>query len=129
MPNPSPPSGCPLGDDTRPNEAWSDNARGSRNARRRNHNRCQGVSRSSYKGKQAEIKDHVYNVGGICGGNNLFDKTTCEITDFVSHSIKGGSEFQMAMDPDNLGFQPLIDPPPPPPAPAPPPPHSRQRRR
>ena len=68
------------------------------------------MSRSSYEGKQAEIKDHIYDVGGIRGGNNLFDKTTCEIADFVSCSIKGTSDFQMAMDPDHLGFQLLIDP-------------------
>ena len=111
MPNPSPPSGHPQGDGTRLNKARSDNARGSHNARRRNHNRHQGVSRSSYKVKQAEIKDHVYNVGGIRGGNDLFDKTTHEITDFVSRSIKGGGEFQTAMDLDDLGFQLLIEPP------------------
>ena len=110
MANPSPPSGHPQGDDMRPNKAWSSNACGGRNARRRNHNRRQGVSRSSYKGKQAEIKDHVYDTEGIRGGNDLFDKTTCEIADFVSQSIKGGGEFQTAMDPDDLGFQPLIDP-------------------
>ena len=69
------------------------------------------MSHSSYEGKQAEIKNHVYDVGGIRGGNDLFDKTTCEIADFVSRSIKGGGEFQTAMDPDDLSFQPLIDPP------------------
>ena len=111
MPNPSPPSMCPQVDDTRPNEAQSGNAHGSYNAHRCNHNQCQGVSRSSYEGKQAEIKDHVYDVGGIRGGNNLFDKTTHEIEDFMSQSIKGDSEFQMVMDLDDLGFQPVIDPP------------------
>ena len=111
MPNPSPPSGHPQGDSMRLNKAWSDNARGSRNTHRCNHNRRQGVSRSSYEGKQAEIKDHIYNVGGIRGGDDLFDKTTHEIADFVSRSIKGSREFQTAMDPDDLGFQPLIEPP------------------
>ena len=81
------------------------------NACHRNHNRHQGVSHSSYKGKQAKSKDHVYDVGGIRGGNDLFDKTTHEIADFVSRSIKGGGEFQTAIDPDDLGFQPLIKPP------------------
>ena len=111
MPNPSPSSGHPQGEDTRPNEARSDNIRGGRNTHRHNHNCCQGVSCSSYKGKQAKIKGHVYDVGGIRGGNDLFDKTTHEIADFVSCTIKGGGEFQMAMDPDDLGFQPPIEPP------------------
>ena len=117
MPNPSPPSGHPQGDDTRPNKARSDNARGSCNARRCKNNQHQGVRHSSYEGKQVEIKDHVYDVGGIRGGNDLFEKTTCEIVDFVSWSTKGSGKFQMAMDPDSLGFQLLIDPPPPPPPP------------
>ena len=64
MPNPGPPSGHPQGADTRPNEAWSDNACGGCNARCRNRNRCQGVSCSSNEGEQAKIKDHVYDVGG-----------------------------------------------------------------
>ena len=47
-------------------------------------------------------------------GNDLFDKTTCEIVDFVSRSIKGGGKFLTVMDLDNLGFKLLIPPPPPP---------------
>ena len=38
MPDPSPPSGRPQGDDMRPNEARSSNARGGRNVRHRNQN-------------------------------------------------------------------------------------------
>ena len=49
-------------------------------------------------------------MGGTRGGNNLFDKTTQEIAEFVSRTIKDGGEFIMAMDPDALSFQPLDDP-------------------
>ena len=49
-------------------------------------------------------------MGGTLGGNDLFDKTTREITEFVSRTINGGGEFIMAMDLDALGFQPLDDP-------------------
>ena len=63
MPNPSPPSGHPQGDDMRLNEARSSNAHGSCNAHRCNQTRCQGASCSLYEGKQAKIKDHVYDVG------------------------------------------------------------------
>ena len=49
-------------------------------------------------------------MGGTRGGNNLFDKTTQEVAEFVSQTIKGGGEFITAMDPDALGFQPLDDP-------------------
>ena len=69
------------------------------------------MTHSSYEGKQAKIKDHIYDVGGIRGGNDLFDKTTREIADFISCTIKGGGKFQTAMDPDDLGFQPLVKPP------------------
>ena len=61
-------------------------------------------------GQQTEITDHIYDVGGTRGGTNLFDKTTQEIAEFVSRTIKGGGEFITAMDPDALGFQPLNDP-------------------
>ena len=84
MSDPSPPPGHPQGEDMRPNETRSSNARGGHNICHRNQNRCRGGSRSLYEDKQAEIKDHVYDVGGIRGGNDLFDKTTREITDFVS---------------------------------------------
>ena len=68
MSNPSPPSGHPQGEDMRPNVTWSSNAHGGHNICCRNQNQHQGGSRSSYEGNQAEIKDHVYDVGGIQGG-------------------------------------------------------------
>ena len=111
MSDPSPPSGHPQGDDMRLNKTRSSNIHGGCNIHHCNQNRCWGGSHSSYEGKEAEIKDHVYDVGGIRGGNDLFDKTTHEIADFVSQCIKDGGEFQTAMDPDDLGFQPLINPP------------------
>ena len=49
-------------------------------------------------------------MGGTRGGNDLFDKTTQEIAEFVSRTSKGGGEFITAMDPDTLGFQPLDGP-------------------
>ena len=49
-------------------------------------------------------------MGRTRGGNDLFDKTTQEIVEFVSRTVKGGGEFITAMDPDALGFQPLDDP-------------------
>ena len=49
-------------------------------------------------------------MGRTRGGNDLFDKTTREIAEFVSRTIKGGGEFITAMDLGALGFQPLDDP-------------------
>ena len=49
-------------------------------------------------------------MGGTRGGNDLFDKTTREIAEFVSQTIKGDGDFMTAMDLDALGFQPLDDP-------------------
>ena len=48
-------------------------------------------------------------MGGAQGGNDLFDKTTQEITEFASRTIKDGGKFITTMDPDALGFQPLVD--------------------
>ena len=49
-------------------------------------------------------------MGGARGGNDLFDKTTREIAEFVSQTIKGGGKFLTTMDLDALSFQPLVDP-------------------
>ena len=49
-------------------------------------------------------------MGRTRGGNDFFDKSTQEIAEFVSRTIKGGGEFITAMDPDALSFQPLDDP-------------------
>ena len=110
MSDPSPSPGGPQAEDVRPNENRSNNTRGSRNIHCHNQNWCHRGNCSTYEGKQTKIKDHVYDVGAARGGNDLFDKTTWEIMEFVSRTMKGGGEFLTAMDPDALGFQLLTDP-------------------
>ena len=61
-------------------------------------------------GKCADIKEHVYDVGGNRGGFDLFVKTTREIAEYVSSKLKDASEFRNAMDPDNLAFETLTAP-------------------
>jgi hypothetical protein len=65
---------------------------------------------TSFVGKCADIKDHVYDVGGNRGGFDLFVKTTREIAEYVSSKLKDASEFRNAMDPDNLSFETLLAP-------------------
>ena len=114
MSDPSPSPGGAQAEGVRPDENRSSNPRVSQNLCRRNQSRNQnqrcGGNPSTYEGKQTEIKDHIYDVGRTWGGNDLFDKTTREIVEFVSGTIKGGGEFITAMDPDALGFQPLDNP-------------------
>ena len=114
MSDPGPSPGGAQAKGIRPDENRSNNPHVSRNLCRQNQscnqNRCIGGNPSTYEGKQTEIKDHIYDVGGTRGGNDLFNKTPREIAEFVSRTIKGGGEFITAMDPDALGFQPLDDP-------------------
>ena len=65
---------------------------------------------TSFVGKCADIKEHVYDVGGNRGGFDLFVKTTREIAEYVSSKLKDASEFRNAMDPDNLAFETLTAP-------------------
>ena len=62
-----------------------------------------------FQGKTDEIKDHVYDVGPKA--KDMFTKTTREIAEYIARSFKGGGEFINAMNPDNMGFTTLVEPP------------------
>jgi len=44
----------------------------------------------------------------------MFAKTTREISEYIARTYKGGGEFVIAFDPDNLGFEDITEPVPPP---------------
>jgi hypothetical protein len=64
---------------------------------------------SSYVGKCKEIKEHIYNVGPT-KSLNLF-ATTQEIGEYLARTIKNGAEFRNAFDPEDLGFDTIVQPP------------------
>lgn len=72
---------------------------------RNNSNTCFSL----FQGKTDEIKDHVYNVGPKA--KDMFMRTTGEIAEYIARSYKGGGEFINAMNPDNMGFTTLTEPP------------------
>jgi hypothetical protein len=65
---------------------------------------------SSYIGKCDEIKEHVYNVGPT-KSLDLFAKTTREIGEYLACTIKNSAEFCTAFDPEDLGFDTIVQPP------------------
>ena len=68
------------------------------------------ASTSSFVGKCAEIKEHVYDVKAGQGSFDVFVKTTSKIAEHVGSKLKDASKFCNAMNPDNLAFK-LLDPP------------------
>jgi hypothetical protein len=65
---------------------------------------------SSYVGKCEEIKEHVYDVGPT-KSLDLFAKTMREIGEYLARTIKNGAEFRNAFDPEDLGFDTIVQPP------------------
>ena len=64
---------------------------------------------SNAVGKCEEIKDHVYHV--LPGKSfDIYAKTTREIGKYIACTVKDAGEFCTAMDPENLGFTPLVPP-------------------
>jgi hypothetical protein len=84
--------------------------RQSGNLNRSKKKKSGSASITSFVGKCAEIKEHVYDVNASRGGSDMLVKTTREIAEYVSSKLKDASEFRNAMDPDNLAFDVLTAP-------------------
>jgi hypothetical protein len=97
---PTPPSPSPS--PVRP----SDSARQHRKKKKKNF----APVGSGYIGKCEEIKMHVYDVGPT-RTIDLFAKTTREIGEYLARTIKNGAEFRTAFDPEDLGFETIVQPP------------------
>ena len=65
---------------------------------------------SSFVGKCEDIKEHVYDVTPGKSGFNVFAKTTRKVGKYIARTIKDGSDFCTAMDPEDLGFAILAPP-------------------
>jgi hypothetical protein len=65
---------------------------------------------SGYVGKCEEIKEHIYNVGPT-RSIDLFAEMTREIGEYLACTIKNGAEFCNAFDPEDLGFETIVQPP------------------
>jgi hypothetical protein len=65
---------------------------------------------SGYAGKSDDLKTFVYDVSPGKSGFDSFAKTTREIGEYIARTVKDAGEFRTAMDPENLGFAPLIPP-------------------
>jgi hypothetical protein len=75
--------------------------RGSRNRRgghgNNNNNNNNNATRGPFKGKATNLHGVINNVGLPNSNNDLFSKTTKEIAEHVSCTIKGAGEFHLAM--------------------------------
>ena len=80
------------------------------------NNRRQRSTPRQYEGKIEELKHHIYDVSSMKSGSDMFSVTTHEIVEYIARSVKGAGEFITAMDPDNLSFDNLPNPPDAPPA-------------
>ena len=63
------------------------------------------IRMSSYLGKITDLKGYVYDVG--YGARDQFARTTKEIGEYIARTHKNAGEFINALDPDNLGFEPI----------------------
>jgi hypothetical protein len=68
------------------------------------------LASSGFTGKCEDIKDHIYDVTPGKSGFDAFAKTTREIGEYIARTVKDAGEFRTAMDPENLGFSPLVPP-------------------
>jgi len=104
----------------RPDEAGSDEpppgGGGGSNPgnRNRRNNRKKKSKESSFEGRIPELKEYVYEVSTFKAVGHMFTKTTRELGEYIAPTYKGGGEFVIAFDPDNLGFQNMTEPAPPP---------------
>jgi hypothetical protein len=55
------------------------------------------TTRGPFKGKATDLHGYIYDIGLPNSNNDLFSKTTKEITEHVSRTIKGAGVFRLAM--------------------------------
>ena len=64
-----------------------------------------------FRGRCEELKEHVYDSSSSRLSNELFTRTTKEITEYVTHKYSGAGDFHTGLI--NMAFQLLTSPPPP----------------
>jgi hypothetical protein len=65
---------------------------------------------SGYIRKGEDIKQHVHDIRPA-KPIDLFAKTTCKIGEYLTWTIKNRSEFWNALQPEDLGFETIVQPP------------------
>lgn len=92
---------------------------GSSNSRRRNNGRSNkkknrqnnNANSSSFKGPLVGYENYVYDVNKNSSGADAFNTTTIRLSEYISRTVSHAGEFMNAMNPDNLGFVPIVEPP------------------
>jgi hypothetical protein len=114
LPPPATVSGQASGNNNNNNDTSNGNAcyRGSRyrcgGRGNNNNNNNNNTTRGPFKGKATDLHGYIYDVGLPNSNNDLFSKTTKEITKHVSRTIEGAGDFHLAMV--NLAFPTLMPP-------------------
>ena len=103
----------PGGDASTTPEQTGSSGRQNNQSSRRNGNRSsnQQPRQGNFQGSTPELKDYVYDITNK--HKDAFPRTTKAIGEFIARTCKGGGEFINAFDPDDLGFDPIMDPTPP----------------
>jgi uncharacterized membrane protein YgcG len=73
-----------------------------------NNNNNNSTSRGPFKGKATDLHGFIYDIRLPNSNNDLFSKTTKEIAEHMSRTIKGAGNFRLAMV--NLAFPTLMPP-------------------
>ena len=84
---------------------------GGRNNKKGNKNRqsTNNAGGSSFKGPLAGYESHVYDVNKN-SGSDAFNTTTVKLSEYISRTVQNAGEFLTAMNPENLGFEPITEP-------------------
>ena len=80
-----------------------------RNNKKSNKNRQNNNTNSSFKGPLAGYESCVYDVSKN-SGSDAFNTTTIRLSEYISRTVPNAGEFIKAMNPDNLGFEPIVEP-------------------
>ena len=92
---------------------------GSSNSRRRNNGRNKknnknkqnnSTNGSSFKGPLVGYESYVYDVNKN-SGSDAFNTTTIRLSEYISRTVPSAGEFMNAMNPEDLGFIPIVEPP------------------
>jgi hypothetical protein len=72
-------------------------SRNRRGGRGNNNNNNNNTTRGPFKGKATDLHGFIYDIGLPNSNNDLFSKTTKEITEHVSCTIEGAGDFRLVM--------------------------------
>ncbi len=80
-----------------------------RNNKKGNKNRQSIGGNNSFKGPLIGYESYVYDVNKKTG-SDAFNTTTVKLSEYISRTLQNAGEFMKAMNPENLGFEPITEP-------------------